>query len=133
MSQRDRALCASTIDSDIITKLKEMQEHLFKTSNQQQGKFRMQTLYPDQYPKQMSSQILVKEKGQKEVSLLGSSQLKQGAYNLVLANSHAHKSPPDTLMSELELMENCVITDSAYIHDTLLVKENLIKDPESFY
>lgn len=54
-------------------------------------------------------------------------------WSMVMCNKAAHPSTSEKKEAERKLLSYIRVTDTAQMHDTLTVKEELLKDPEYFY
>lgn len=50
-----------------------------------------------------------------------------------MSNRSAHKSKEEVKQAEAEFLKYVRITDSQDMHDTLTIKEELVRQPEYFY
>lgn len=52
---------------------------------------------------------------------------------MLMSNRSAHKSKEEVKQAEAEFLKYVRITDSQDMHDTLTIKEELVRQPEYFY
>lgn len=128
LSLAERVLCMTTVDANITSSINSMFKQLRTVSaHDDHAKFRLVT----------SSQTLSIEvtdrtqKGTKQTDRDGTNG--QCTWSMVMCNKNAHMSSSEKKEAESKLLSYIRITDTAQMHDTLTVKEELLKDPEYFY